>query len=328
MRWRLRRRLLAAGPEGTPHQLGGEQAIALLVAVSSLTSINATMIVGARTGYAMGRDWRPLAWLARWDGRRPSPAVAMVLQCGAALLLVQPEPCQQPVARRPERGLDRRRRAGRRPAAAPAAEAPPTRGGRTMNLQARRRTLLLSAAGLALAPPRLAWSQDDAIPPRLDVPFVPTPQEVVERMLSLARIGKVDTLYDLGCGDGRIVVTAAKKYGAHGVGVDLNPERIAEARANAKKAGVEKRVRFKVADLFQTDLSAASVVSLYLLPDVNRKLRPRLWGQLKTGSRVVSHAFDMGPEWPPERTVQVDGRTIYLWTITAEQKAKNSAQAA
>jgi SAM-dependent methyltransferase len=166
------------------------------------------------------------------------------------------------------------------------------------------------------------------VPPKLDVPFVPTPQEVVDRMLALAGIGKSDTLYDLGCGDGRIVVTAARQYGAHGVGIDLNPQRIDEARANARKAGVEKRVSFKVADLFETDLSAASVVSLYLLPDVNLKLRPRLWKQLKPGSRVVSHAFDMGADWPPERTVEVDGRTIYLWTITGAQKAKTISKSA
>jgi SAM-dependent methyltransferase len=200
-----------------------------------------------------------------------------------------------------------------------------------MNLQARRRTLLLSAAagaGLGLLPTRLAWAQDLPAPPRLDVPFVPTPQEVVDRMLALAKVGKSDTLYDLGCGDGRIVVTAAKRFGAHGVGIDLNPERIVEAEANARKAGVEKRVSFKVADLFETDLSPASVVSLYLLPDVNVKLRPRLWSQLKPGSRVVSHAFDMGPEWPPERTVDVDGRTIYLWTIGAAQKALKGKKSA
>jgi SAM-dependent methyltransferase len=195
-----------------------------------------------------------------------------------------------------------------------------------MNPQARRRTLLLSAAagaGLALAlpPGRLARAQDFATPPRLDVPFVPTPQEVVDRMLTLAKVGKTDTLYDLGCGDGRIVVTAARQFGAHGVGIDLNPERIAEAEANARKAGVEQRVKFRVADLFETDLSPASVVSLYLLPNINIKLRPRLWSQLKPGSRVVSHAFDMGPDWPPEDTVDVNGRTIYFWTITAAQKS-------
>ena len=195
--------------------------------------------------------------------------------------------------------------------------------------QARRRTLLLSAAagaGLGLLPPHLAWAQDAPEPPRLDVPFVPTPQPVVDRMLDLARVGKHDTLYDLGCGDGRIVVTAARRFGARGVGIDLNPERVVEAEANARKAGVEKRVSFKVADLFETDLSPASVVSLYLLPDVNVKLRPRLWSQLKPGSRVVSHAFDMGPEWPPERTVNVDGRTIYLWTIGPAQKGAGSKQ--
>jgi SAM-dependent methyltransferase len=193
-----------------------------------------------------------------------------------------------------------------------------------MNVQARRRTLLLSAAagaGLSLSPLRFAFAQDFAVPPKLDVPFVPTPQEVVDRMLALAMVGKTDTLYDLGCGDGRIVITAARQFGAHGVGIDLNPERIAEAHANAKKAGVDGRVTFRQADLFETDLSPASVVSLYLLPEVNLRLRPRLWAQLKPGSRVVSHAFDMGPEWPPEKTVDADGRTIYLWTITAAHKA-------
>jgi SAM-dependent methyltransferase len=200
-----------------------------------------------------------------------------------------------------------------------------------MTLQERRRTLLLSAAagaGLSLIPLHPGWAQDAPDPPRLDVPFVPTPQEVVDRMLALAKVGKSDTLYDLGCGDGRIVVTAAKRFGAQGVGIDLNPERIVEAEANAKKAGVEKRVSFKVADLFDTDLSPASVVSLYLLPDVNVKLRPRLWSQLKPGSRVVSHAFDMGPDWPPERTVDVNGRTIYLWTIDAAQKASSRKKSA
>jgi SAM-dependent methyltransferase len=147
-------------------------------------------------------------------------------------------------------------------------------------------------------------------------------------MLTVAGVGRRDTLYDLGCGDGRIVVTAASQYGAHGVGIDLNPERIAEARANAKKAGVDKRVSFRVADLFETNLSAASVVSLYLLPDVNLKLRPKLWSQLKPGARVVSHAFDMGPDWPPERTVEVDGRTIYLWTITSAQKTRGVGKSA
>jgi SAM-dependent methyltransferase len=187
-----------------------------------------------------------------------------------------------------------------------------------------RRSLLLGAvagAGLSLVPRRAAYAQPVTAPPRLDVPYVPTPQEVVDRMLALARVGKNDVVYDLGCGDGRIVVTAARQYGAHGVGIDINPERIAEARANAKKAGVSGRVDLRVANLFQTDMSPASVVTLYLLPDINVRLRPQLWQQLKIGSRVVSHAFDMGPEWPPEQTVDAAGRTIYLWTISAAQKS-------
>jgi len=144
-------------------------------------------------------------------------------------------------------------------------------------------------------------------------------------MLALAKVGKNDVLYDLGCGDGRIVVTAAKEYGARCTGIDLDPNRIAEARANARKAGVEKQVNFKVGDLFEADLSDASVVTLYLLPSINTKLRPRLWQQLKVGSRVVSHAFDMGAEWPAEKTETVDGRTIYYWTITEAQKRRAKA---
>ena len=186
------------------------------------------------------------------------------------------------------------------------------------------RSLLLGAAsgaGLALVPGRAPFAQAATTPPKLDVPYVPTPQDVVDRMLALARIRKDDVVYDLGCGDGRIVVTAARQFGARGVGIDINPERIAEARANAKKAGVNGRVDLRVANLFETDLSPASVVTLYLLPDVNLRLRPHLWQQLRVGSRVVSHAFDMGADWPPEQTSDASGRTIYMWTITAAQKS-------
>lgn len=154
----------------------------------------------------------------------------------------------------------------------------------------------------------------------LDVPFVPTPQSVVDRMLEIASVKKGDLLYDLGCGDGRMVVTAAKRYGAKGIGVDLDPQRVSEAQANAKRAGVSDRTKFMVGDLFKTDLSDATVVTLYLLTSVNRQLRPQLWRQLKVGTRVVSHAFDMGDEWPPEKTEVVDGSTIYYWTITEKQK--------
>jgi SAM-dependent methyltransferase len=192
-----------------------------------------------------------------------------------------------------------------------------------MKPQSRRRTLLFSAgaaAGLCLLPAPILFAQPAAAAPALDVPYVPTPPEVVVSMLDLAKVDKNDVVYDLGCGDGRIVITAAKQRGARGTGIDLNPVRIAEARANAKRAGVEDKVTFKVGDLFEADVSPATVVTLYLLPSVNVKLRPRLWQQLKVGTRVVSHDFDMGPEWPPEKTVNIDGTTIHFWTITEAQK--------
>jgi precorrin-6B methylase 2 len=147
-----------------------------------------------------------------------------------------------------------------------------------------------------------------------DVPYVPTPQPVVDAMLKVAKVGKNDVLYDLGSGDGRIVVTAAQKYGTRGVGIDINPERIEEANQNAKKAGVSDRVKFLQQDLFNTNLSEATVVTLYLLPEVNLKLRPKLFKELKPGTRIVSHAFDMG-DWKPQQTLNVDGKTVYYWVV-------------
>jgi tRNA G37 N-methylase Trm5 len=189
----------------------------------------------------------------------------------------------------------------------------------------RLQALLATAALGALIAHAGAVRADEKLP---TVPYVPTPEEVVEKMLTMAKVNKNDVVYDLGCGDGRIVITAAKKYGARGVGIDLNPERIKEANENLKKAGVGDRVKFMVGDLFESSFAEASVVTLYLLPQVNVALRPQLWRQLKVGTRVVSHAFDMGPEWPPERTETVDGRTVYLWTITeANKKAAGPAPA-
>jgi hypothetical protein len=152
-----------------------------------------------------------------------------------------------------------------------------------------------------------------------DVVYVPTPQVVVNRMLAIAKVNRKDVLYDLGSGDGRIPITAAKKFGIRATGIDIDPQRIKEANANAKTAGVTDRVRFLNQDLFQSKLSDATVVTLYLLPQLNVKLRPQLLSQLKPGTRIVSHAFDMG-EWKPDRTeqVQVDGgeaSTIYFWTV-------------
>jgi SAM-dependent methyltransferase len=154
-------------------------------------------------------------------------------------------------------------------------------------------------------------------PPHLDVPYVPSPNAVVSGMLKLADVKKGDVVYDLGCGDGRIVIAAAKEYGARGVGVDLNPERIQEARANAKNAAVEEMVKFEENDLFKANIADATVVTLYLLPDVNVRLRPKLLKDLKPGTRIVSHSFDMG-DWKPEKEEIVDGRHLYLWTVPAK----------
>ena len=173
----------------------------------------------------------------------------------------------------------------------------------------------LLIAGLTCVPAR---AQDEA---DLEVPYVPTPENVVAEMLKLANVKKTDVLYDLGSGDGRIVVTAAQKYGARGVGYDLNPERIQEATENAKKAGVSARVQFRQQDLFQADLREASVVTLYLLPSVNLKLRPKLWSELKPGTRIVSHDFDMG-DWKPDKTVDLEGHKIYFWVIRAGANGK------
>ncbi|WP_413467412.1 SAM-dependent methyltransferase [Pleurocapsa sp. FMAR1] len=158
-----------------------------------------------------------------------------------------------------------------------------------------------------------------------DVIYVPTPSEVVERMLALANIDQNDVLYDLGSGDGRIPITAIQNYGiSRAVGIDIDPQRIQEANTNAKEAGVSDRVRFLNQDLFQSNFSDATVVTLYLLPTLNVQLRPQLLSQLKPGTRIVSHDFDMG-EWQPERTeqIEVDGQThtVYLWTVPEKPPA-------
>ncbi len=180
-----------------------------------------------------------------------------------------------------------------------------------------RRRFLASASALALAGcagGEVTW--EPPIPARApDVPYVPTRQDVVEEMLRMAAVTPQDVVYDLGCGDGRIVITAARKFGARAVGVDIMPDRIAEARYNARAAKVEDRVTFRVENLFDTDVSAATVVTLYLLPEVNVSLRPKLQRQLRPGARVVSHDFDMGPEWRPDATKRIGNDWIFLWTL-------------
>ena len=178
---------------------------------------------------------------------------------------------------------------------------------------------------------RLCWAAVAALfalplaaqqPPGLDVPYVETPHEVVAQMLALVRPTRDDVLYDLGSGDGRIVIQAARRFGTRGVGVDLDPVRVEEATANARRGGVQGRVRFRQQDLFKTDLRPASIVTLYLLPRLNLELRPKLFEQLRPGTRVVSHAFHMG-DWQPDSVVAVkvsqgQGRAmVYAWTIPA-----------
>ena len=147
-----------------------------------------------------------------------------------------------------------------------------------------------------------------------DVFYVPTPQPVVEAMLKMAKVTDKDVVYDLGCGDGRIPIAAAQEYGARGIGIDIDPARIAEAIENAKAAGVTGKVTFLNQDLFTTDFSDATVVTLYLLPSLNEKLIPKLKA-LKPGTRIVSHAFDMGFSWPPDDRLEVAGKTIYFWVV-------------
>ena len=152
-----------------------------------------------------------------------------------------------------------------------------------------------------------------------DVIYVPTPHEVVDDMLRLADVKKGDILYDLGSGDGRIPIAAAQKYGIRATGIDIDPERIAEAKQKARGAGVSKLVEFRQEDLFKANFRDATIVTLYLLPDLNLRLRPRLWAELRPGTRIVSHQFDMG-DWKPEKKLESNGRTVYFWTIPEPKK--------
>ena len=177
-------------------------------------------------------------------------------------------------------------------------------------------------AALAVAPSRFAleppaYAQDSNFENKKIVPFVPSPQEVVDKMIELAAVKKGDVVYDMGSGDGRIVIAAAKK-GARAVGFEIDGDLVKESRENIRKAGLQNLAEIRQQDILTVDFSPASVVTMYLLPDVNLKLKPNLLRQLKPGSRVVSHSFDMG-DWKPEKVERVDGRTIHLWTIPAKK---------
>ena len=173
--------------------------------------------------------------------------------------------------------------------------------------------LLVFGAPAAIPDGATALAQDN----RSLAPFVPTPQEVVDRMLRLAEVSADDVVYDLGCGDGRIVITAAQQFGARGVGIDIDPQRIAESNANAERAGVQDLVEFIEMDAMAVDVSEATVVTLYLLSSSNAKLRPILTRQLQPGTRIVSHAFSMG-DWEADTVDRFEDergntRTLYLW---------------
>ena len=189
--------------------------------------------------------------------------------------------------------------------------------------------LLLALSAGAQTPAQRAPQAPTAKPQKElrapDVIFVPTPHEVVDAMLKVAKVGKDDVLYDLGSGDGRIPITAAQRYGiARGIGIDINPQRIKEANENLRKARVGERVRFVNADLFESDLSDATVITLYLLPELNLKLLPKLLKEVKPGTRIVSHAFDMGT-WKPEQSLDIGGRKVYFWMIPAPGTASYDA---
>jgi SAM-dependent methyltransferase len=184
-----------------------------------------------------------------------------------------------------------------------------------------RRLVAVFVAGLVLGSWAAEAEQTTTAKPKRDVIFVPTPPMVVNEMLRLAKVTADDVVYDLGCGDGRIVIAAAKTYGARGVGIDIDPKRIEEANEAAQREGVTDLVTFKRQDLFETDFSEATVVTLYLLTALNERLRPKLWQDLKIGTRVVSHAFNMG-DWMPDQVEIVVGRPVYYWLITEETKKK------
>jgi SAM-dependent methyltransferase len=183
---------------------------------------------------------------------------------------------------------------------------------RRLSVHALMRRLLAVAFAVGLAWVGVIVAQQPSRRP--DIYYLPTPTSVVDAMLDLAGVTANDVVYDLGSGDGRIVIRAAQKAGARGVGIEIDPALVKRARENARLAFVHERVTFIEGDLFQTDLSNASVVSLYLLSTLNVKLRPKLQKELKPGARIVSHAFDMG-NWEPDRTITVDNRRLYLWTI-------------
>jgi len=375
----------------------GADLVSVLVAVAAITSANATVLTGARTTYALGRDFQVFRPLGRWRARAQTPANALVAQGAVALGLVvlgsfarsgfatmveytapvfwafflmtglglivlrvrdpkTPRPFRVPLypvtpllfsassaymlwASLVHTGfgalvgiavlligvplLAWARRRERSPLEMEGQIMQRNRGARAIGLW-----IAMALIGIAVS---LGWRwgakespapQDPGLssaPVEKDVPYVATREDIVDEMLRMAAVTENDVLYDLGCGDGRIVTTAAKEYGARGVGIDIDPVRIAESRQNAEAAGVADRVRFIEGNLFDADLSQATVVTLYLLPSVNLKLRPKLEA-LRPGTRIVSHNYDMG-DWPPVQQKELGTHVVYLWVIPEKATA-------
>jgi len=180
-------------------------------------------------------------------------------------------------------------------------------------------TSTVDSSGVTIQEPSPATTSTDTSV-ESDVPYVPTPKKTVRSMLELADVSKQDTVYDLGSGDGRVPIMAAEKYGANGVGIEIKPDLVQRARKNAKLSGVSDKVEFRQRDIFKADFSDATVVTMYLFPEVNMKLRPMLFEQLDPGTPIVSHSFDMD-EWEPDSTMKVNGDVLYLWTIPEKTPA-------
>jgi hypothetical protein len=376
----------------------GAAAVSMLVILAALSTMNATIITGARSAYALGSDFERIGFLGRWRGAAGTPTTALFAQGGLALALIA-------VGAMARRGFEtmveltapvfwlfflltgvsllvlRRRDPDlARPYPVPLYPLTPLlfcassaymlyaslrhtgmaslvglavlaigvpvylvvgrrrgRGrvasveeGRTMRTRIMARSMaaamLLWGAGVAALLGASGGTTSATVvarqaapagvpldPPARDVPYVPTPDAVVARMIEMAEVRSGDLVYDLGCGDGRIVIAAVRKPGVRGVCVDIDPVRVQESRQNARKAGLEDRIRFVEGDLFQVPLSGATVVTLYLLPEVNVRLRPRLQA-LPAGTRIVSHAFRMG-DWKPEQEAMESGSMIYRWTV-------------
>ena len=184
-------------------------------------------------------------------------------------------------------------------------------------MRSRLMPFVMLVLTLGLAAPAVAQQKPLREP---DVIFVPTPAEVVTAMLKLANVTAKDVVYDLGCGDGMIVTAAAKEFGANAVGIDINPVRVKEANERVQKAGVTDKVKILNEDLFEANIGQATVITLYLLQTLNQKLIPKLNKELKPGTRIVSQTFSMGDDYPPDKTVEVAGRSVYLWTVPMKQK--------